>query len=183
MRWRRRKDTHATIVPGGPAASPACCNPRTIVEGHRPRCPCCNPRHQTHQTFVAVGTEAGPPIESHATFVPAAGEAAGPPIESHETFVPVGTEAGAPPIESHATCVPAAGEAGAPPIESHATFVPAAGEAAGPPVEFHATSPSIHRTSPRCIESTGMNSVARTRSLHDGRRVAGASSRLAGRLP
>jgi hypothetical protein len=36
-------------------------DPATIVEGHRPRCPCRNPRHRTHQIFVPVGTEAGAP--------------------------------------------------------------------------------------------------------------------------
>jgi hypothetical protein len=57
--------------------------PSTIVEGHRPRCPCCTRDIKRIETFVPVGTEAGaPPIAFLEIFVPAAGEAAVPPIVS-----------------------------------------------------------------------------------------------------
>ena len=35
-------------------------DPATIMEGHRPRCPCWNPRHHRHEIFVPVSTGCRP---------------------------------------------------------------------------------------------------------------------------
>jgi hypothetical protein len=79
---------HATFVPaaGGAAGPPIA--PGIITEFARTRDDL-SWRAGGLAGLLKPSNGRGPPIESQATFVPAAGGAAGPPMEFHVTFVPV----------------------------------------------------------------------------------------------